>query len=284
MNQSLNTLNLGNDYELPPLPVATQRLCAMAGDPNADVPQMVRVVESDAALATRILGVANSAFYGLSHKVGNINQAFFVLGTHTVRNLAMGLSVIASLKPTGQATAHAEHLWQHSIAAAIAAQTAANRLNSPHAHPAFVAGLLHDIGHLVMFSQSPDLSRQALRLSLEDNDGLSPYLSERKVFGFDHMAVGAELAHQWRLPAILQECIGFHHEPFTSDAMTDAVLVVHVANSISVMAELDSLDPDDAPPIDDRALTRLGLDAGGMADIVSETRESVAELLSLFVN
>ncbi len=234
MNQSLNTLNLGNDYELPPLPAATQRLCAIAGDPDADIPQMVRIVESDAALAARILGVANSAFYGLSHKVGNIGQAFFVLGTHTVRNLAMGLSVITSLKPTGQAAPHTEYLWQHSIATAIAAQTAANGLSSPHADHAFVAGMLHDIGKLVLLQAFPEKYSQLL--TEPGQTGVALLNREQAVLGVCHAEIGASICERWKLPAIIGEAVAHHDGPFKEQAKNSLTRIVFIANNLAHIA------------------------------------------------
>ena len=101
------------------------------------------------------------------------------------------------------------------------------------------------------------------------------YQSEREILGFDHMAVGAELARQWRLPACLRECIEFHHEPFASDETTDAVRVVHLANSIAVLAELDSHSVSDGPAIDTRVFAKLRLGPDVIPAIVAETQDSV---------
>ena len=98
------------------------------------------------------------------------------------------------------------------------------------------------------------------------------------------MAVGAELARQWRLPLSLRQSIEFHHEPFANDETTEAVVVVHLANSIAVLAELDSQNINDAPPIDERALSELRIDQNVILETVTETQDSVAELLRIFVN
>ena len=199
-----------------------------------------------------------------------------------VRYLAFGICANTVFKGIPNELITVEDFWKHSLYCAAAAQSLGRKSPIRTDDSLFTAGLLHDIGQLVMFNQRPDLSREALKLSLEENDGLSPYLSEREILGFDHMAVGAELARQWRLPACLRECIEFHHEPFAGEETTDAVRVVHLANSIAVLAELDSLSVSDGPPIDTRVFSQLRLDPDVIPEIVAETQESVTELLQIF--
>ena len=107
---------------------------------------------------------------------------------------------------------------------------------------------------------------------------------EHLVFGFDHMAVGAELARQWRLPECLRLCIEFHHEPFSATDCMESVLAVHLANSVAVLAELDSDSMDDAPPVDERAFRELGVGEDTVREVVEETQAAVTELLRIFVN
>jgi len=275
---------VANVTQLASFPEVAFRINEMISDENSGAAQIGALIEPDPALSVALLRIANSPLYHIGGTVGSVEHAITVVGLREVRDLTFSICASKTFDGIPNDLITVEDFWKHSLFCAVGAQNLARRARVCAGESLFAAGLLHDIGHLVMFSQSPELSKQALRLSLEENDGLSPYLSEREVFGFDHMAVGAELARQWRLPATLLECIGFHHEPFANDVMTDAVSVVHVANSLAVLAELDSLDPDDAPPIDDRASTKLALDTNGIADIVAETCESVTELLSIFVN
>jgi len=253
-------------------------------DEHSGAAEIGALIEPDPALSAALLRIANSAHYRAGGEVGSVERAVAVVGLREIRDLTFSICASKTFDGIPNELVSVKDFWKHSLYCATGAQSIARKAKVCQGESLFAAGLLHDIGHLVMFSQSPDLSRQALQLSLEESDGLSPYLSERTVFGFDHMAVGVELARQWRLPTLLRECMEYHHEPLASDAMTDAVLVVHAANSIAVMAELDSLDPEDAPPIDDRVFTRLGLDADSVAAVVEETREAVAELLNIFVN
>lgn len=273
-----------NITQLASFPEVAFRINEMLSDENSGAAEIGALIEPDPALSAALLRIANSALYGIGGEVSSVERAVTIVGLREVRDLAFGICASAAFEGIPNDLITVEDFWKHSLYCAAAAQSLGRKARVCAGESLFTAGLLHDIGHLVMFNQSPDLSREALQLSLDENDGLTPYLSERKVFGFDHMAVGAELARQWRLPESLRVCIGFHHEPFTCDEITDTVLVVHIANSIAVLAELDSLNLDDAPPMDERAFTKLGLKPDVITDIAAETRDSVTELLRIFVN
>ena len=147
-----------------------------------------------------------------------------------------------------------------------------------------LAILLHDIGQLAMFNQYPGLSRDALSLSLEENDGRLPYLSERKIFGFDHMDVGVELAKLWKFPSQLRAAISRHHTPYDYSKTIDTAVVVHAGNSVAVMAELDTENFLEVPPIDKKALEFLKLDDASLIEIAGQVRIEVEELLKVFLS
>ena len=243
-----------------------------------------KLIEADPALSAGMLRVANSAMYNIGGNINSVERAVTVVGLRQVRDLAFGICANTTFKGIPNELITVGDFWKHSLFCAVAAQQLGRIAKVCAGESLFTAGLLHDIGHLVMFNQCPEISKKALQLSLDENDGLSPYLSERQVLGFDHMAVGAELARQWRLPDSLRECIEFHHEPFADGVTTDAVRVVHLANSIAVLAELDSHDLYDAPPVDKRVIAVLGLGADAIAETVAKTQDSVGELLRIFVN
>ncbi len=273
-----------NITQLTSFPDIAVRISEMVSDQNSGAAEIGALIEPDPALNAALLRIANSATYSVGGTISNVERAVTVVGLREVRDLAFAICVSETFKGISNELITVEDFWKHSLFCAVASQILGRRAQVCAGESLFTAGLLHDIGHLVMFNQAPDLSSDALVLSLEENDGLSPYLSERKIFGFDHMAVGAELARQWRLPNILRECIGFHHDPFASDTASDAALVVHVANSLAVLAELDSQNFGDAPPIEERALENLGIKPSVVWDVIAESRDSVDELLRVFVH
>ena len=269
--------------QLASFPDVAFRINDMLADENSGAAEIGALILPDPALSAALLRIANSALYNVGGTVSNIDRAVTVVGLREVRDLAFGICATSAFEGIPNDLVTVEDFWKHSLYCAAAAQSIGRRARICAGESLFTAGLLHDIGHLVMFSQCPELSRESLELSLAENDGVSPHLSERKIFGFDHMTVGAELARQWQLPVNLAECIEFHHEPYANDATTVAVRVVHLANSIGVLTELDSHDLNDAPPIDERVFAELGLSPEFIPETVAETKESVAELLRIFV-
>ena len=272
-----------NIKQLASFPDVAFRIDAMVSDENAGASEFGAAIEADPALSVALLRIANSSLYHSGGEIGSVAQAVTVVGLRQVRDLAFGICAREAFDGIPNELITVEDFWKHSLYCATAAQSLATSVRACPGESLFTCGLLHDIGHLVMFNQAPNRCRKALQLSLDTNDGLTPFLSEREVFGFDHAAVGAELARQWQLPDNLRKCIEFHHEPFAEEEIPDSVLVVHAANSIAVLAELDSLELADAPPMDVRVTSKFGLDADSIATIVAESQEAVSDLLRIFV-
>jgi putative nucleotidyltransferase with HDIG domain len=148
----------------------------------------------------------------------------------------------------------------------------------------FTAALLHDIGELVIFNRLPQQAKDALQLVLDSADEIPVYQAERQIIGFDHAQVGGELARQWKLPAMLEECIEFHHNISSAVRFPREAALVHIANILALMAELRTLDPGDVSPIDPLAWKIVGLDADDVIQAtVHETQEEIAEAEKLFL-
>ena len=205
------------------LPDVAFRVDEMLRDENSGADEIGAVIEPDPALSAALLRLANSAMYGVGGNVDNVSRAVTVVGLREVRDLAFGISASQAFYGIPNELITVEDFWKHSLYCGVAARTLGKRAGIV-GDSLFTAGLLHDIGHLVMFSRHPVISRESLQHSLDYTDGLTPYLSEREVFGFDHMDVGAALASEWGLPDSLRACIAHHHEPFATDAVTDAAL------------------------------------------------------------
>lgn len=271
--------------DLVTLPEVALRIAGMVDDPNASAADIGREISNDAALTARLLRIANSAALGQHGKVATIARAIAVLGVRQVRDLTVGLTAIRTFDGVPNELVTMESFWRHSVLCAVAAgQIAAHRGGSRGGGDTpFVAGLLHDVGQLVLFNEAPEQARQALLMSVDAVDDRGLYLCEREVMGFDHSAVGVALARNWGLPLSLQECIEFHHEPGLARQYPVEVATIHIANSVAVLAEIGSNEPADAPMISSAALSTAGLDAADLGQVVAQTRESAGEMLPLLV-
>lgn len=260
------------------------RVDELLADDHSSATDISDLIEQDPALTATLIRIANSAFFNAGAPVDSVEKAVTIVGSVQIRDIMLGVCARQGFDGIPNDLISLNDFWKHCLCCAVASQLLASHSQVARTNSAFAAGLLHDIGHLVMFSQCPDLSRQALLLSLDQSDGLLPYLAERHVFGFDHMAVGAALARQWGFPENLRHCIEWHHDPFAADQVNSLTMLVHIANSIAVLVELESENTDDAPPIDYRAFEKLQLSAELIPDIVAATRESFADLVRVFTN
>lgn len=269
--------------DLVTLPEVALRVSQMADDPNCSASDIGREISNDAALTSRLLRVANSAAYGQHGKIATIARAITILGVRQVRDLAVGLTAIRTFDGITNELVTMRSFWRQSVLCAVAAGQIAEQRGGGRGDASFVAGLLHDIGQLVLFSRTPELAKQALMMSMDAADDLGLYACERKVLGFDHCAVGLVLAQKWGLPASLQDCIFYHHEPDLARTHQIEVATVHIANSIAVLAEIGSVDPNDAPAISAAAWRTVKLDPESLKDIVSRTEKSATDILPLFL-
>ena len=274
---------VANIKDLATLPEVALRIAKMVDDPSSSSTDIGREISHDAALTARLLRIANSPAFGQHGKIANISRAITVLGVRQVRDLTVGLTAIRTFDGIGNELVTMESFWRHSVLCAVAAGQIAGHRERGRDDTPFVAGLLHDIGQLVLFSRAPALARQALLMSVDSADDRGLFLCEREVLGFDHGAVGLALARNWALPRSLQECIEFHHEPERAQEYPLEVATVHVANSVAVLAEIGSLELSDAPMISSVALRAVKLDFASLREIVLHTQKSAAEVLPLLL-
>lgn len=266
------------------LPDVFIRINQLVENPDSSVAQIAEAISRDPAFTVRLLRVANSPFYGFSSSIDTVGKAVSVIGTSQIRNLALSTAIASSFAGLPNSLVSMENFWRHSLYCALAARLLARRAGRCDAEAVFTAGLLHDVGELVIFNRLPELAREALQLVLDSAETLGVHEAERNVIGFDHAQVGGELARQWKLPGLLQECIAFHHAPAEAQQFAREVAVVHIANSLAVMAELDTLAHEDVSPIDARAWQTIGLDEGETLEpVVREVQAAIAEAERLFV-
>lgn len=199
------------------LPEITMRVIEIANDPSSGARDLHDVVAHDVALASRILRVVNSAFYGRSGQIGSINRAIGLLGLSGVRNVAISVSM-QQMYRGGRISPRfdARELWLHSMGVAIGGKLICDELGLKVPDEIFLAGLLHDIGITVeMHAKRRELAGLFLRLDLDDDGRPSTDMREleRELFGADHEQFGARLCEHWKFPRPLIDCAGHHHDP-----------------------------------------------------------------------
>jgi putative nucleotidyltransferase with HDIG domain len=210
---------------LPPLPASAARLLEIAGDPDADLKEVARVIELDQTLTARVLRAANSALYGVPRRVQTVQQATVLLGRDAVVNLALGISVMALRSGVKQDTwpFPPADFWRHSFGVATLAHHLAKRIPGVSPDEAFVAGLMHDIGKLVLLEHFGEVYAQVVMAA---QYGAKPlFMLEQDVLDTDHAVAGHALCLHWKIPATITRAISEHHDENDSAPRTVADLV-----------------------------------------------------------
>jgi len=265
------------------LPDVFIRINRLVEDPDSTVGDIAKAVSQDPSFTMRLLRVANSPLYGLSSTVDTVTKAVTIIGTSQIRSLALSTSIASTFEGLPNDLVSMENFWRHSLYCALAARILAKQARKCDVEAVFTAGLLHDIGELVIFNRLSAQAKEVLLLVLDNVDELPVYEAEWQIMGFDHAKVGGELARQWRLPPLLEECIAYHHQIRSAQRYPREAAMVHIANILALMAEVDSLDPADVPPIDPQAWEVTGLDDSIVEAVVREAQAEITEAENLFL-
>lgn len=240
--------------QVPSLSAVVLEVLAGFDKEDIEIADLVQKLGQDQGLTARVLRVANSPFYGISSKVGSVGEAVVVLGFHNVRSLVAAAGIINQFPVVGGKGFDRLAFWQHGIGSAVCAQVLAKALGRDQAL-AFTAGLLHDIGRLVLDAYfHEDFKAAMAHCTAEDSTLLD---AERAVLGVDHAQVGFELARRWKFPVSIQQAIRDHHQPEREQAvLTD---LVHVANVLCHALDIGNSGYEIVPTLSSGAWTRLGL-------------------------
>jgi putative nucleotidyltransferase with HDIG domain len=196
--------------ELPPLPAVAARVMGMADDDRTSALDLAQVLSTDQALTAKLIRISNSAYYGFARRVSTVREAVLVLGFKQVRQVAVGASIMNTFGgPRRDETFDLDLFWGHSVAVAVAAETLAKKTRSAKPEDAFTAGILHDIGRLVLRKAFPAEFSEAVRKARSGQ--MSLHAAEVRCTGFAHDDVGQALGERWKFPGHLIDCVGGHH-------------------------------------------------------------------------
>lgn len=232
------TLTLENllqqDSELSSLPEIYIRVSELLDDDNVTAMQIGQVVETDPALSSRILKMVNSAYYGFPNQISGISQAITILGRERLKQILIGSVLGGVFGKFKNPVFSMEDYWYHSVKTAILArQLCRNSAINEEAETLFTAGLLHDIGRLILAQKMPELSAEVQ--SAVDHNDADLIASERQAFGFTHCDTGAAFIQKWGLPDILSAVAEYHHQSATADRYADEVRLIYMANNLVFM-------------------------------------------------
>ncbi|MBI2760313.1 MAG: HDOD domain-containing protein [Chloroflexi bacterium] len=203
----LNTL-VNQVQQLAPLPAVALRVMELAQDDHSNASDLASVIATDQAMTAKLLRLANSAYFAAGREIKTARDAVVMLGMMEVRRLVL-TSALMGRFGDGNGTMSVTSFWGHGLAVGMVAEVTARHTKLAQPEEAFTAGVIHDIGKLVMDQYLKD--RFAAATALATTKGMALVQAEREVFGYTHAQVGARLAEIWRLPASLSEAIAEHH-------------------------------------------------------------------------
>lgn len=208
------------------------KITEILDNPAKNAIDAAKIIENDPGLTSRLLKIVNSAFFGFPASITSVSRAISIIGTVELRNLVLATIVVDRFQRLNAKMPTMREFWITSIRCALFSKALAKRLpQSIDLSLVFVCGLLHNIGSLVLFDRVPERVNAAAELS--QSSVISIGAAEKKVLGFDHFEVGAELALLWRLPESIEKTIRYHNHDEKSTSFRDEITVVSIADFLS---------------------------------------------------
>ncbi len=267
-------INKVNDIKS--LPDIILKIIDLTNDPDSTVRDMEALILKDQVFTSKVLRLANSAYYGYARKISTISQATVLLGFQAIKGIALASMAKDIMAEELKGYSLAENiLWQQSQTCAIISRHIAKTLKLPEPEEAYIAGLLRDLGKTVLNEHME--TEYATVLEKVESEGITFLDAENEVFGYDHAEIGGKIAARWGLPAVLIDAISHHHTPDLADVNPILVSIVHIADAITMMLGVglgvDGLTYNFSPT----ALEILKLDDMKLQNIISDVSDLIKD-------
>ena len=272
--------------DIPAMPAVAQKVMHMLGDPRTTNSTLGSTLSSDMAMASRVLQMANSPFFGTRQKITSISQAIFVLGHAALRSLIITVCTKGIFKNPGLME---EKVWEHGMGTGVAARSIAEKTKLMDPDEAFLGGLLHDVGRMILIVVYRSEYQKIFEKSYNENLSLLEIMDlEKQEFGYDHAEIGSRVIVKWRLPAMFGRICRRHHtvkaEILDQEEDSSAIALVAQANLISVRLGLGGHEPDKRIEVVDTPFNqRLNIDKDMILALVEETWKTYKEYRDQFV-
>ncbi|MCP4714530.1 MAG: HDOD domain-containing protein [Deltaproteobacteria bacterium] len=255
---------------LPTLPAVAQKVSKMADRDTTSANQLGDIISTDQALSGRVLRLVNSSFYGFPGRISSISNAIVLLGFDVVKSLIISVSVFEMMEKG------VIGLWEHSLGCAMAARLIAKRVQDCEPEEVSVAGLLHDIGKVVVSIQLAD-SYEDIKQTIQEKQ-IILYQAEKEVLDLTHEDIGGWLTESWNLPVSLQEPISCHHQPGKAQRAKVPTAIVHLADFLVRSLGFGSGGDPWVPPLSKKACDLLGIGLPELEELISELSEELGTI------
>jgi putative nucleotidyltransferase with HDIG domain len=267
--------------EVQPLPGTVLRLIQVVNNPNSTVEQMVEAVRYDQAVTSQMLRIVNSAYFSFSREISSLNEALRVLGSLKVLQLVMAIHTNSLLAKDQRGYGLSPgKLWQHSVGVALASAALADHLRQPNKNLLFTAGLLHDIGKVILNEYVAEEFADIVTQVGEKKISFSE--AEKLALGFSHDEIGAQVAEKWQLPDTIVRGIRYHHDPGAADPPDVLVDILHLADCTCLMLGIGIGSDGLFYRADEEVMTRRGLRESDLEAIGAQVLVELKRVQSMF--
>lgn len=269
-----------HETELTSFPDIFFRIKEVLEDESASADRIAKVVSTDMSLSAKLIKLVNSPLYGFSQTIDSISRAVALVGGKELSTLALGISAINYFKDIPPELIDMEAFWRHSITCGIFAKILAGTQTGLSPERFFIAGLLHDVGRLILFKKLPYASTEAMLFARENSIPLPE--AEQSVMEFIHTDISRPLLEAWKFPQGLSDMINFHHNPMEFPNPLEPA-IIHIADSLSNAVEVAQGGMYVMPALDEQAWELLGIEPEPtIRDAVEEYSEQIDTILSAF--
>lgn len=268
---------------LPPLPQVAIRLVKLVNEPLVSASDVAALISTDVSITAKLLRLANSAFYGIPRTITTVQNAVVILGMKVVNSLVLGVAVNQTFAGKAKTDLDQNMFWSHSLATAAAAKRLAPLAYGMHPvepEEAFCAGLMHDLGQLVLDRFFTDEFAQILSSAKQKSKPLS-YTEEQHI-GHHHGEIGGWLTSKWELPTNLRMPIIYHHTPLLAPHGQSIAIIVAIANALAHQSGYHKFPEEAYESIPAEWLNTLGLDDDDLGRVLSALPADVEQLESAF--
>jgi putative nucleotidyltransferase with HDIG domain len=271
---------LRQEHQLPALPQVFLELQQAINAKNTSADDLAAIISQDPSLTAFLLRMVNSAFYSLPMQIDTISRAVTVVGVNQLSTLAVGTSVMNLFKDIPAEVLDMEQFWKHSIACGLIARRLCRITGKGDPERAFVAGLLHDIGQLILLQAEPERAAAVL-IHARSKDVLL-FVEEKALLGFDHATLGGMLLRKWNFPFVLVSSVLEHHHP-KEKQKADEPALVHCAEMIATSLGIGSSGEYFVQPPDRVIWDSMGLTADRVSEMIEDLDEELEESFGILI-
>ena len=282
MSKSLEQKKIEQIENLPTLPEVANKLLKIINDPTTTAVDVANLISRDLSLTSKVLRLANSAFYGIPRTVTTVQNAVVILGLKVINTMVFSITVVKMFPGDGRNELFSrKKFWAHSLACAVIARQLALRMRKFtlfDPEECFCAGLIHDIGRIVLDQYFHENFLKAIQKAVKDKIPLVQ--AEQETFGFTHMDVGDWLTSRWELPQDIRVPIVFHHNPSKTEFAREITTLVHLADNMCLELDYGLPGLEARAPVDQTLIAQLGFTTEDLETVKTSAAEEIEKFQS----